>query len=528
MFSLVATAGTCQVRSSSERMETAFARGCAPFTINISEIDSLGDISRTYTYEKDGVSTSDTFYTYQTPGTFEIIQLLGEDIIPKTDTLVIEVLENQAIDFNVFKCDPTQAMLSFPEPSYDYFQIEVGSRIFQSDSTSDFRNLVSFQNSLQLNIQGFYTNAAPNCQMIDTLITRTDTGPIIQPSVDYDFVCSNNFLANISFEGNEDQLYQLSFSDENGAAIRTDFISGSSKSITIDSIKVNEDTEQLCLIIDAISGCDSTVFETRELCYPTDLLNTPVAYAFASFNGDSIDIHLDQGAISNLSLTSQTEDGNSIIHKINDNLITLPYISNTPPAYTISFNSECPQDSISYNIAPPFVKANRIGINHYTITYSPSEFLFLENRNSTMESLLIGNSDTNVFSNTNDELRLSLAMGNNQQLLSIETIDSIKLFSNTKTLAYEFYVYIPEAFTPNNDGVNDRLELYGLPTEKFTFKVFNRWGEKVFQTSDQNEFWNGRLVNGHIVEGTYVYRLNFYNSLGEIFTQQGSFALIRD
>jgi len=53
------------------------------------------------------------------------------------------------------------------------------------------------------------------------------------------------------------------------------------------------------------------------------------------------------------------------------------------------------------------------------------------------------------------------------------------------------YVYVPNAFSPNNDGNNDVLYVRGLFVEKMLFRVFDRWGELVFESTDVNYGWNG-------------------------------------
>lgn len=85
--------------------------------------------------------------------------------------------------------------------------------------------------------------------------------------------------------------------------------------------------------------------------------------------------------------------------------------------------------------------------------------------------------------------------------------------TSTQVLAYESYgvsdVYIPNAFTPNHNGLNDVFELYGPVNCNFEeIQVFDRWGELIFHSSDpEHVFWDGR-INGTVVqEGVYVYRL---------------------
>ncbi len=72
-----------------------------------------------------------------------------------------------------------------------------------------------------------------------------------------------------------------------------------------------------------------------------------------------------------------------------------------------------------------------------------------------------------------------------------------------------FTMYIPSAFTPGKDGINDEFLCYGEGFTDFELRIFNRWGEQLFFTTDKNKGWNGRKHNvGEIVEGgTYIYQV---------------------
>lgn len=67
---------------------------------------------------------------------------------------------------------------------------------------------------------------------------------------------------------------------------------------------------------------------------------------------------------------------------------------------------------------------------------------------------------------------------------------------------------LPNAFTPNGDGQNDIYKPYPFCfIESVDFKVFNRWGQVIFETTDPNLNWNGTNLNGsEVAEGTYFYR----------------------
>ena len=70
-----------------------------------------------------------------------------------------------------------------------------------------------------------------------------------------------------------------------------------------------------------------------------------------------------------------------------------------------------------------------------------------------------------------------------------------------------YSLYIPNAFTPNNDQINDRLSIYSEGVDEFNIKVYNRRGQIVYESSNTNESWNGKFLNDgeECMSGVYVY-----------------------
>lgn len=67
-------------------------------------------------------------------------------------------------------------------------------------------------------------------------------------------------------------------------------------------------------------------------------------------------------------------------------------------------------------------------------------------------------------------------------------------------------VIVPNVFTPNVDGHNDMFNISGTGITELNLKIFNRWGELLFETNQLNEGWNGRTTSGaQVPEGTYFY-----------------------
>jgi gliding motility-associated-like protein len=94
-------------------------------------------------------------------------------------------------------------------------------------------------------------------------------------------------------------------------------------------------------------------------------------------------------------------------------------------------------------------------------------------------------------------------------------------------------LFVPNAFTPNNDGKNDFFNLKGKGIKQIKhFQIFSRWGDIIFERSnfqigDQNAAWDGK-VNGSFVEtGTYVYFVEAECDNGEIFARKGTVLIIR-
>jgi len=89
-------------------------------------------------------------------------------------------------------------------------------------------------------------------------------------------------------------------------------------------------------------------------------------------------------------------------------------------------------------------------------------------------------------------------------------------------------VYIPNAFTPNGDGINDVFEVFGTTLYSVSMKIFNRWGEKIFDSEDnQWATWDGTYKGVMQPPGVYVYYVTLVFLDGTTSTREGSVTLIR-
>jgi len=89
-------------------------------------------------------------------------------------------------------------------------------------------------------------------------------------------------------------------------------------------------------------------------------------------------------------------------------------------------------------------------------------------------------------------------------------------------------ILLPNAFTPDGDGLNDEFKAIGQPDNltSFSMKIFNRWGQMVFETKDISLGWDGTYQGKPSPAGTYVFRVE-YSITGYDFDTKGTVVLVR-
>lgn len=112
--------------------------------------------------------------------------------------------------------------------------------------------------------------------------------------------------------------------------------------------------------------------------------------------------------------------------------------------------------------------------------------------------------------------------------LSVENVQGCQA-SIEKNLVVEtdYKLFVPNAFTPNGDNIDEVFTALGYGIVSFRMIVFNRWGEEVFVTEDMTEGWNGFLpTSQRAPTGTYSYRIVTEDAGGKVRTYHGELNLI--
>ena len=92
----------------------------------------------------------------------------------------------------------------------------------------------------------------------------------------------------------------------------------------------------------------------------------------------------------------------------------------------------------------------------------------------------------------------------------------------------EYPILLPSAFTPNGDGLNDVFRVPPLnKNHLMLLKIYNRFGQLMFSTSDKSKGWNGYINSFPADNGTYIYDIKMTGITGKLISQKGTIVLIR-
>jgi len=89
-------------------------------------------------------------------------------------------------------------------------------------------------------------------------------------------------------------------------------------------------------------------------------------------------------------------------------------------------------------------------------------------------------------------------------------------------------IFVPNSFSPNDDGLNDLFGPEALaPVKEYYFAIFNRWGEKIFETTDPTLQWDGTYLNSKVMQGNYMYMVNLVFQNETRYKTEGQVLLLK-
>ena len=117
-------------------------------------------------------------------------------------------------------------------------------------------------------------------------------------------------------------------------------------------------------------------------------------------------------------------------------------------------------------------------------------------------------------------------------LIAYDRNGCVDTFIQVIEVTYHFSMYVPTAFTPNQDGKNERFTVtgVGMNSNAFHLWIFDRWGQAIYETTDMDYGWDGSLNGlglGEAPPGVYAYKIEVEEMDGSPREFLGKVVLIR-
>lgn len=96
-----------------------------------------------------------------------------------------------------------------------------------------------------------------------------------------------------------------------------------------------------------------------------------------------------------------------------------------------------------------------------------------------------------------------------------------------KTIRPPLFIYGPNSFSPDGDGINDEFKFKGIGIENFELMIFNRWGDLIFSSGSVNRGWDGTYKGKLVPVGVYVYKVRAESYEKRVFENAGSITIIK-
>ncbi|MDP2387904.1 MAG: PKD domain-containing protein [Bacteroidota bacterium] len=100
----------------------------------------------------------------------------------------------------------------------------------------------------------------------------------------------------------------------------------------------------------------------------------------------------------------------------------------------------------------------------------------------------------------------------------------------TVVIENDIVIYVPNSFTPNGDGVNESFYAQGIGIDEkdFSMMIFNRWGEKIFQSQSLSEVWTGKVNDKPLVDNeTFIWKIIYRSGTGDKLVKSGHVTLVK-
>lgn len=535
-----------QVRSPNDRFEVSAIRGCAPLTVTATNTSGLdpsqypivwnmdwdGDEANIVVDENQSAAQADT--TYATPGIYQILQVIGNQSDP-IDTITVEVLPDNPPAFQVYNCINNSIYVDFSQDTvFDNLEIDFGDGnrgIYPTDNGSVTHTYAS-GGQYTVSVQGTFENGGRSCSVYDTVITTVANLEIAQ--IDIVRVLGPQEIEVAYDLENPDVYYRLEVAENSSTDFSfasIDLNSGSSV-YTLDDAGLDTRSNYYCFRIVAVNRCNENFNQfSNQVCSillegtPEDLQNR-LNWQTDGFNqfalgrdGENLTsvtamAYVDDDVVCqqdyNYRVTAQSGDAISI-----SNQLTLTAIAENTPAAP-----EAPDARLNgSNARLTWPGQGEAEIYYIYRTEAGGTTVLYDSLQASASQLYTYNDPEQL----EFDVRYCYRVSYRDECAN----ESIQSEEACIVLPRQARIFFPNAFTPNGDGLNDVFVYEAGLLASVRFSIFNRWGELLFVSEEIGTGWDGSYRGKAAPQGTYLYKLELEDELGNVFDRSGSFILLR-
>lgn len=489
------------------------------FNFQDNSVSTVGTIDDYLWDMGDGTSysTANGFHAYSDPGVYEITLSVSTDNgCINTTSQEITIYENPIADFeSTLACEgQTTLFTDLSTGNIVTWEWDLGDGTITNDVSPShvYANIGTYSVTLTVTSdQGCTDVITGQVEVFDTPIaafTNTtvcwgdeteftdlsvlNNGTIV--SWDWDFNntegTANTQNPNYTFDEYNDVFdVQLVVTSDNGC---TDTIL---QIVNLNPIVIFDFTS------DRITGCEPMEVNFSDNSFTTDENGFIVNYTWDFGDG----------------ITSFNQNPNHIYADAGEYTVTLTVLTNTDCLYT---------DTLSYSIyVYPMPVAGFLVNPVETSIFDPT---------IDITDISVGADNYEYYFNNNyysNESEPSVTYTEPGEYVIMQIVQSIHNCIDTAyqavTINPDLIFYVPNSFTPNDDGRNDFFTWSVEGAESFVMRIFNRWGELVFETEDFIDYWDGKYRETIVQDGVYVWKANVVDLNGEEHVRTGHVTVMR-
>ena len=110
---------------------------------------------------------------------------------------------------------------------------------------------------------------------------------------------------------------------------------------------------------------------------------------------------------------------------------------------------------------------------------------------------------------------------------TIENVSGTVSWSNEICFGFDPLLFVPTAFTPNGDFINDQFTWYHASIRDFSIQIYDRWGERIYEADHANAYWDANYRGVQVPEGVYVFIINYTGYDGRLQVVKGNLTILR-